>query len=332
VQIVDAHNDLLLELVLLPDEPNPFRSRWLPKLDAGSVGVQVCPIYVAETAPDEARARALAQADAFARAVRENEDRVVQVRGRRDLEDERIGLMLSLEGAEALKGDPAAFDEWWELGVRMISLTWNHPNAFAGGIGAPEQGLTDAGEALVDRLAERGAVLDLAHASEPTFWEALEQAPEAAVVVSHAGCRAVNDLPRNLSDAQLEALAGRDGVLGVMAIGAIVDRERPTIDRFVDHVEHAVAVMGVDHVGIGADFIDQVQEAERAAGLPPPDVLAQARVADGGRSFGLDGFTGPEHFGRLVATLQARGFAGEQLSAILGENFLRLFRAALLPS
>ena len=144
--VVDAHNDLLLELVLRSEEENPFGTAWLPQLHAGSVAVQICPVYGAD-AGDEARDVVRAQIAAFDRAVRENDRDVVQIRSARDLDrlDGRIGLILSMEGVEALHGDPAAFDALWDAGARMVSLTWNYANPFAGGIDAPEQGLTDEG-------------------------------------------------------------------------------------------------------------------------------------------------------------------------------------------
>ena len=323
--IVDAHNDLVLELVLRRDEENPFGRYWLPKLEAGGVSLQVCPLYALEG--DERRATALGQADAFDRAVAENEERVFAVRARSDLDRDGIGLMLSLEGVEGLEGDPAAFDEWWERGVRMVGLTWNHANEFAGGISSPELGLTEAGRELVHRLGVLGAILDLAHASEPTWNDALAEF-DGAVVVSHAGCRAVRDHPRNLSDAQLETLAERGGVLGMMALALVVDPDRPTLERYLDHFDHAVSVMGVDHVGLGADFIDQVAQAELAGGKSFEGMMADAQQAGAGR-FGLEGFTGPEHYPLLVVALRARGYDGERLNAILGGNFRRLLAASL---
>jgi membrane dipeptidase len=328
--IVDAHNDLVLELVLRREEENPFAAHWLPKLAAGGVRVQVCPLYAADKAPAERRPTAMAQAVALARALAENRDRVFEVRTRDDLDRDGIGLMLSLEGVEALEGDAAAIDDFWELGVRMVGLTWNDPNEFAGGIASPEQGLADAGRELVGRLGELGAILDLAHASEPTWVDALG-AFGGVVVVSHAGCRAVRDHSRNLSDAQLERLAERGGVLGVMALALVVDPDRPTVDRLVDHVDHAVGVMGVEHVGLGADFIDQVAQSELEAGKTFEGMMADALEAGAGR-FALEDFTGPEHYPVLVDALRARGYDDEALDAILRGNFLRVFRAALPAS
>ena len=102
--IVDAHNDLLLELVVRRAEENPFRAHWLPKLRAGGVVLQVCPLYAADAPAGEAPARVRAQVEQFERALRENPDDVFQVRSRADLaqvgRDGRIGLMLSMEGVE----------------------------------------------------------------------------------------------------------------------------------------------------------------------------------------------------------------------------------------
>ena len=121
----------------------------------------------------------LDQVAAFHRAVRENAERVVAVRSRADLDPveagERIGLMLSMEGAEALGSDPRAVAAFHELGVRMVSLTWNRANAWAGGASV-DSGLTPLGAELVDRLVELGIVVDLVHASERTFWDVLERA------------------------------------------------------------------------------------------------------------------------------------------------------------
>ena len=120
----------------------------------------------------------------------------------------------------------------------------------------------------------------------------------------------------------------RGGVLGMMALALVVDPDRPTLERYLDHFDHAVSVMGVDHVGLGADFIDQVAQAELAGGKSFEGMMADAQQAGAGR-FGLEGFTGPEHYPLLVVALRARGYDGERLNAILGGNFRRLLAASL---
>ena len=332
IPVVDAHNDLLLELVLRADEENPFGAAWLPQLRAGSVAVQICPVYAAD-AGAEARGVVAAQIAAFERAVRENPEDVVQIRSVGDLDglDGRLGLMLSMEGVEALHGDPEAFDELWAAGVRMVSLTWNYANPFAGGIDAPEQGLTDAGRGFVGSFAERGVVLDLAHASQPTYFDALEAAPGAQVVVSHAGCRGVHDHVRNVSDDQLRALADRGGALGMMALTLTVGRNGASLERYLDHLDYAVALMGIEHVALGSDFIDQVIQSELAAGKPLNPSTQEAMDLGGGR-LAIHELVGPADYPALLDALRGRGYAGERLEAIAHGNLLRVLRAGLPPA
>ena len=318
--IVDAHNDVLLELLVGSGEEESLelvlrsgRERlleryWLGTLGANGVGVQVCPLYGACEPGERAGERALAQVAEFVGAVEGNAERVCHVRMRAELDDPRLRLVLSMEGVEPLEGDPGAFEDWYARGVRSVGLTWNHPNEFAGGIDSPTTGLSERGRTLVRRLAELGVILDLAHASEQTWRDVIDE--EVPFSVTHGCCRAVRDHPRSLADWQLEALAERAGVLGLMAIASFVDPDAPTLSRLLDHLDHAVTVMGIDHVGLGADFIevDRTEHADR---------------------FWLDGFSAPHDYPALVAALRGRGYGGERLEAIKSGNWLRILRASL---
>jgi membrane dipeptidase len=337
--IVDAHTDVVLETVVRDgDKPSfelvlrrgaagVFKRYWLSRLAAGGVGVQICPLYGEGAYRNDARERTLAQEAEFRRVVEANAEQVCHVQTSAELHDPRLRLVLSMEGVEPLEGDPGAFDDWYERGVRTASLTWNHANEFAGGIDAPTQGLTDQGRALVRRFGELDVMLDLAHASEQTWHDVLEEGVPFSV--THAGCRAVRDHPRNLADWQLEGLAERGGVLGMMALSFVVDPDAPTLSRWLDHFDHAVEVMGIDHVGLGADFVDQVAPTEQGFGL---DEAPQADMAQVAKSrFALHGFTGPENFPSLITALRGRGYDGQRLEAIMSGNWLRILREMLPP-
>jgi membrane dipeptidase len=332
--IVDAHNDLLVEVAHFRHEAHPFRDRWLDQLRRGGVRLQVCPVSVEVTElPEFGLRRALTQVVECHRAAAEDPGEVLLVRNIADLEtalsDGRLGLILSMEGAEPLGYDPAMVDVFWRLGVRMFALTWNRRNPFADGLGeATDGGLSELGRELVDRLRGLGMILDLAHSSERTFFEVLERAPDAPVVVSHACCRSVYDIPRNLSDDQLRALRDHDGVLAVMGIPLAVDLEAPSLERVVDHIDHAVDVMGIRHVGIGADFMAQIVES----GAEP--AVQASSLMPAGTSFGdaVPGFWGAADYPALVQTMEARGYAGDALEAILGGNLLRVITRALAAS
>jgi len=328
--IVDAHNDLLLELAYRADEENPFARYWLDQLVAGGVGVQVCPISAQfETLPEGALRAALQQLLACERAVAENAGSTELVRTRAELDharaEGRVALIMSMEGAEPLGYTLELADVFWRLGVRMFALTWNRRNPFADGLGEdPAFGLSRLGRSLVARLCELGAMIDLAHASERTFADVLEAARGHPVLVSHAACRAVHDTPRNLHDSQLRELAAADGVLGIMALPPAIDPERPTVERVVDHVVHAIEVMGVEHVGLGADFFAQV--ARSGAVRKPPDSL---RPPGMGLEYSIDGLEGPADYPLLVTALQARGLSDGDLEALLSGNMLRFLARAL---
>lgn len=330
--IADAHLDLLLELAhreLRRGEHGSFVRTWLPLLEAGGVGLQVCPVFVElDLQPEGTLREALGQATCLLRAVRENGDRVRQVRTRADLDTvergEQIGLMLSLEGVEQFGYAVWPAETFWELGMRIASLTWNRRNPYADGA-AEDGGLSRLGRSLVDRLVELGVVLDLAHASPATFAEVLRRLHGSPVICSHAACRAVNDHPRNLTDEQLRELGAAGGILGLMLHPLAIGHEQPTLDRVVDHLEHAVGVLGVGGVCLGGDFTTRLTEV-----LPPLPEPADGLMPEGLRpGSGIDELGGPEDYPNLLAALAVRGWEPDDIAAVTHRNLLRFLRAAL---
>jgi membrane dipeptidase len=328
--IADAHVDILLELAHREHrlgETEVFARTWLPLLDAGGVGLQVCPIFVdLEYQPEGSLREALRQVTALQHAVQESADRVTQVRTATDLDaverGERMGLVLALEGVEPFGYEVATADLFWELGLRVAGLTWNRRNPFADGA-ADEGGLSGLGRRLLTRFAELGVILDLAHASPRLFDECLE-AYAGRVCVTHAGCRAVNDTPRNLSDGQLRALADRDGVFGLMLHPLTIDPVSPTISRVIHHLNHAASVVGPERICLGGDWIKRLHELMPAPA--PPDGLMPPGLAEGTT---IEGLSGPEDYPALVAALRERGWDGERLDGLLSENLLRFLRESL---
>jgi membrane dipeptidase len=328
--IADAHVDILLELAHREHrlgETDVFERTWLPLLDAGDVRLQVCPVFVdLELQPEGSLREALRQVTALLHAFRESPDRLVPVRSRADLDaverGERIGLMLALEGVEPFGYEVATADLFWELGLRMAGLTWNRRNPFADGA-ADEGGLSGLGRRLLARFAELGVILDLAHASPRLFDECLESY-EGRICVTHAGCRAVNETPRNLSDEQLRALAARDGVFGLMLHPLTIDPVEPTIGRVVDHLEHAASVIGPERLCLGGDWTKRLHELMPAPA--PPDGLMPPGLAEGTTIAGL---SGPDEYPALVAALRERGWGGDRLEGVLSGNLLRFLRESL---
>jgi membrane dipeptidase len=326
VLIADGHSDLLQELVFVEQQgdENAFRSRWLEQLQVGGVALQVCAVYEApDVDANGAFRQVLRQIVSFHTAVESNPE-VFAVHGRRDLETvgtNGLGLLLAIEGVSSFGEDLWPLNLVAKLGVRVLAPTWNEQNAFAHGCDH-EGGLTTLGRQLIGQVPTLGMVIDLAHASPRTFAEVLERTPNGAVFVSHASCRAVHDHRRNLSDAQLTAIAEHAGVVCLMPHPLVVDPGQPTIDRFVDHIDHAVSVVGVDRVGLGGDFLKQIAGTTDAGPRAQEGVQIDAT---------LGGLEGPRDYPRLVEALRVRGYSQSDVEAIAGGNLLRFLAASPLP-
>jgi membrane dipeptidase len=326
IPIADAHSDLLQELVFAEHqgEENPFRSRWLEQLQDGGVALQVCAVYRdPEAAVGDALREVLRQIAGFHTAVESNPE-VFGVAGRCDLAkvgSDGLGLLLAIEGLSSFGEDLWPLDLVAKLGVRVVAPTWNERNAFAHGCDH-EGGLSTLGERLIDRLPGLGMVVDVAHASPRTVADVLERAPGGAVFVSHASCRAVRDHRRNLDDAQLTAIAEHGGVVCLMPHPLVVDPSRPTIDRFVDHIDHAVSVVGVDRIGLGGDFLKQIAHTTAAGHRTQDGVEIDATV---------EGLEGPRDYPRLFEALRRRGYSKADVEAVAGGNLLRFLAASPLP-
>ncbi len=242
------------------------------------------------------RQRALAQARELERLARRSDLTLVLRRG--DLERAGLKGLLALEGMHALEADAAALASFHAAGYRMMGLTHFFDNAVAGSsFGAEAYGLTEFGRELVPRLENMGITIDLAHASAAAFAQTLELATRP-LVVSHGGVSATCPGPRNLSDAQLRALAANGGVAGIgYWKTAICD---PSLAGIVRAIRHAADVAGIDHVGLGSDFDGAVTTPFDASGLP-----------------------------RLTAALIGGGFSPDAVAKIMGGNLRRVLAANL---
>lgn len=256
----------------------------------------------------------------------------------------RIACIPGIEGGHSIEQSLEKLEWFFERGVRVLTLVWNNHlpwiRSCQDGAGPDvPAGLDAFGRRVVARMNELGMLVDLSHAGERSFYDTLE-CSSAPVIASHSGCKALHDHPRNLTDAQLRALAARGGVVGIVfhpgfldaaareeearvrasaaykALGSgddtrtflrqseLMQREaRPlSIERALDHVCHAARVAGVEHVGVGSDY-DGI----------------------------LRGPQGLEHAGcyaNLAAGLLRRGFGAEDARKILGGNMRRAFARA----
>ena len=327
--VFDAHSDLLSVVVRerAAGHEGVVADRFLDGMRAGGVATRVAAIFVDDAhLPEGALRRGLDAAVALRREVAET-PALSLATSAGDLRDggadDGVTLLLGMEGAEPLTGDLAVLEAFHALGLRVLTLTHARRNAAGEGSayeptrsGEPG-GLTPFGLDLVDRCAELGVVVDVSHLNAPGFWDAVDAAP-GPLVASHSNCRALCDHPRNLTDEQLAAVAGTGGVVGVMAVADFVDPDAPTLDRLLDHVEHAVDVAGVDHVGFGLDFFEYL--APYRAGWSADD------PPFGGHVEGLDG---DADVAAIPTALRERGFDDDAVDRLCRRNFQRVVEAVL---
>ena len=265
-------------------------------------------------------------------------------------------IIIGVENGYPIGTDLANLRKFYDLGARYVTLSHNghnqicdscYPDAELGDAESEHDGLSELGTKVVAEMNRLGMMVDVSHLAPASFWDVIRES-KAPIIASHSGCRAINDHPRNLDDAQLKALANSGGVIQLVALGAYlkadpperkqairdlaektgvalrlgfprlreateeqrrqyqegmkeIDRRYPppSIKDYVDHIDHAVRLAGIDHVGIGTDF-------------------------DGGG--GIPGFDDHSEALNVTAELVRRGYSEDQIEKIWSGNLLRVWR------
>jgi len=239
----------------------------------------------------------------------------------------RTAIIFGPQNASFLDQQLGLLNVFYDTGVRVLQLTYNTRNFVGDGcMEKANAGLSNFGIALVEEMNKLGVLIDLSHCGQRTTLDAIERSNKP-VIFSHAGVRSVFDHPRNKTDAEIQALAEKGGVLGISPyIVFLTDWEsgpkRPTLDLMFDHVDYVEKLVGVDHIGIGSDVNDR-NETRRSWYIEEfPETL--------GKSYRGDYPEGFEHslayFPNITRGLVSRGYSDEEILKILGGNFLRVFR------
>ena len=309
-------------------EDNPVRDRLVPRLRRGGVDLTVYSVggdSIAHSNSRDKKLLATIENVESLRFAREDMDPVPQlVRTATDVPDAPDGgvrFLMHLEGGSPLEGSMAALEALFELGVRSIQPTWNLRNELGDGVRerSTKSGLTTFGVAVLRRMQELGMVVDLAHIAESGFWHALE-VTDGPITVSHANARAVYDHPRNLTDDQVRAVAERGGVVGIHTLPTFTGGEGATLDDLLRHVEHLVEVAGVEHVSFGGDFV-----ASDGPRPPREPIFHDPREAPPT----IPGLAEADELATFTAALFARGYAKDDVAALLGNNLRRMLRRVL---
>jgi len=284
----------------------------IPRMRDGGldlVTLAICPRPTTNRVKGSARA-VRHSLDIIERAVKKNSRDVAIALGpdhtREIVADGMIAGLVGLEGGHGIEDSIDNLREFYGRGVRYMTVTHSHNHNFATAAGkegkADFTGLTDFGREVVQEMERLGMMIDVSHASEDTFWDIID-AVDCPVIATHSGARAIGDHPRNLTDEQIMAIAGRGGVIGVIFHAGYLNPEgdKPVnAGLIVDHMDHIKEIAGVDAIALGSDYDGGV--------IIPPDLGDAARLP------------------ALTVELKARGYTDIEVRKILGENFLATWK------
>ena len=254
-----AHNDLHIDL---------------EKLQAGDYMLQCLAAFVnlADPTPGaDPLVTALEEIDVFKRIMAKYPDRIAPVYTaadiRKNAEAGTISGLLTVEEGGCCKGSLGVLRRMYELGVRMMTLTWNHDNELAAPQANPggplaaqtQRGLTETGFAFLAEMERLHMIVDVSHLSDRGFWDIVEHGtrPFAA---SHSNCRALAPHCRNLTDEMIRALANKGGLVGLNYCSGFLDNQpeeklcRSTTALMAKHAAHFKQVGGIEIIGLGSDF------------------------------------------------------------------------------
>lgn len=345
---IDLHSDILMDVMRRRSkgERQVIEKRHLPILQIAGINALGLTIWIELDQAHRAAERTREMIQALTAELSESTESLVLVKTPEDaqgaIEAGKLAILLTIEGMAALEEDETLFLALCNAGLTSGLLTWNEANGFASGypgydysdarklsksgkgfwltgLDGPSEGevrgITSKGRLLLKNMAKMGVMLDLSHLNDKSFWDALDAYPGPGVFASHSNARSVCNIPRNLNDDQIKAIAERDGVIGLNAFSAFVDPDRPGVDRFIDHAVYIADLVGTRHLSFGFDFIDYMNDEDLES--------------IGGELPGNPGLNGAEDVPNLISEMKKRGFSNSDLKGIAWENFARVWRTAI---
>lgn len=321
MKVVDMHCDTIGELWKAEKAGKPISLRSnslhidLEKMQKGDYLLQNFAMFVFLGREKDPLVNVLEMIDVYNRAMAENADIIGPVLNYEDIEKNRaagkLSGMLTIEEGAVLKGNPYVVRTLYQLGVRMLTLTWNFENE----IGYPNTivkakdydpsrhyGLKPEGIEIVREMNRVGMIVDVSHLGDDGFWDVVKYC-DGPFVASHSNARAVCNHTRNMTDDMIRALADKGGVMGLNFCGDFLNPNgKSRAEDMVRHAKHIINVGGSDILGLGTDYdgIDGDLELDHCDKMP---LLAQE--------------------------MERQGFSTQQIEKIFHGNVLRLYREVL---
>ncbi|MCF7926972.1 MAG: dipeptidase [Candidatus Izimaplasma sp.] len=308
--IFDAHGDILTDMFFELKEGNeiPFESRHLENYQAGNVTHSIFVNWTDPLSKDPSSFINLF--DTVLPHLTKRDDIFDVCLTYNDLittDPNKIGVIVGIEGLKFLES-PQQIQDLYNRGVRHASLTWNETNKYAGGLSG-DKGLTLLGKDLIHKMEQLGMIIDLAHLNPRSFDDVLYEV-SGPVIISHGNTKHIENHKRNYTDYQLLSLKKTGGVIGICGIPSFVatDSSKQTVKQMVKHIDYAVKLIGIDHVGLGFDFCYYLENNPKN---------------------NLDGLASMKDTDNIIAELDALGYTKEDIEKIQYKNFFRVFENIL---
>ncbi|HKP27887.1 MAG TPA: membrane dipeptidase [Gemmatimonadales bacterium] len=267
---------------------------------------------------------------------------VVQAKSVADIRKARTdGRVAHVYGWQSAEGLGAAFNgtmgsvdtplrAFYEMGLRSCGIAYNVANVFGGGCLEPTTPLSRAGKRLVEEIHKLRIVLDVGgHTGEQTSLDAIGITSGLPVVCSHTNVAAIADNPRCISDRLIDAIAGTGGVVGLTAVNDFHVRSRRDtgssprvgVEKYIEQFEYVRKRVGVDHIGLGPDFVDGLPLVYEAVNR---EVITRDMIGDGTWYY-VKGFETAAELPNVVAAFKARGWSQPDIDKVMGGNWLRVW-------
>lgn len=273
--------------------------------------------------------------------IDENPDRLIYAKSADDFirakKENKTAVLFGFQNATMIEKSIKNINTLYDAGTRWIQLTYNQRNLL--GDGCTERtnaGLSDFGIEAVERMNELGIIVDLSHCGRQTTNDGIKFSKSGATL-NHTMCETLyKNHPRSKTDAQIKAMANKGGVMGIICLGYMIGPDpggKTTLETYVDHIDHAVKIAGIDHVGVAADFAIQ---GLQATGATREDWYVP-RLTRFKPSYQvrwppwIPELDKPDRYVHVARALDKRGYSSGDIEKILGQNWLRYFRETLKP-
>lgn len=322
--IFDGHGDIWTDVTLKRSKgaKDVIRNMHLDRFKEGNMIGGIFVIWVDPPYDENFQARTLEIIEYMSTEIMENLDILKIVKCTDDfdraLKEDKLAVIIGMEGLSGIGDRVGLINALYLLGVRHMSLTWNEENLLATGVkGNPDRGLTEKGLDAVKLMEKLGIIIDVAHANDKTFWDIYENTT-VPIINSHSNARALCNVPRNISDNQMKAIAKRGGLIGLNSFNEFIhlDREKQDIRHLVNHLDHMVEIAGIDHVGFGFDFFHYLKTNTIDSFVDDVNI-------------GTKGFETVAQVPNLIDILYNRGYTKENIEKISYKNYYRIMKKIL---